>query len=161
MNSNQNIKRNGKGRNLWPTAIIAYFVVFIAFVIGFSIFATRQKMDLVAHDYYDQEIKFQQQVDRVNKTQPVKAEVVIEYEAAQGVIRLSPPPSQRSCLGFVHLYRPSDETLDKKVTLQLASDGFQRIPTTSLEPGLWKVRVQWTNSATEYFCEKSVIIAGS
>ena len=59
------------GRNPWPIAIVSYFIIFIAFIAWFITFAMRQKMDLVRDDYYDQEIRFQQQIDRVQRTQSI------------------------------------------------------------------------------------------
>ena len=43
--------------NPWPVTIIVFFSVAICAAVGFVIFCTRQKVDLVAADYYDQEVR--------------------------------------------------------------------------------------------------------
>src|SRR5947207_839195 len=59
-------------RNPWPIAIIAYFAVFISFIVTFIVWASHQRVDLVRADYYEAEIKFQQQIDRVERSRPVE-----------------------------------------------------------------------------------------
>ncbi len=49
----------------WPGG---FFILFGGYIAGFIVFASRQKMDLVRNDYYDQEIRYQQQIDRVQRT---------------------------------------------------------------------------------------------
>ena len=144
-------------RSLIPIGLVAFFALFIAFIIGFIVFATRQKMDLVANDYYDQEIKFQQHVDRLNHTLPIKAEIKIDYDSTNHAVTVVAPADQRNVTGCVQLYRPSDAKQDRHYSLN--SDGAQRIDTAELTKGLWKVRVQWTNDAREYFFEKPIVIA--
>jgi nitrogen fixation protein FixH len=144
-------------RSLIPIGLIAFFAVFISFIIGFSVFATRQRMDLVANDYYDQEIKFQQHVDRLNHTLPIKSEVTIDYDSTNHMVTIAPPTEQKAVSGSVQFYRPSDAGQDRHYPL--GADGGQRIDTSELTKGLWKVRVQWTNETREYFFEKPIVIA--
>lgn len=146
--------------NPWPFAIIAYFAVFIAGIVGFVIFATRQKMDLVRADYYDEEIRFQEQIDRANRTKSLNAPIAIRYDASRSTLFLSLPttPAQRVTKGRVQLYRPSDARLDLATQLTLGDDGVQQLDAKKLKPGLWKVRVLWELDGQEYFFDKSIVI---
>jgi nitrogen fixation protein FixH len=148
------------GRNPWPIGIISFFVVFIAFIAWFITFATRQKMDLVRDDYYDQEIRFQQQIDRVQRTQAVSTQVAITSDAVGDFITIGLPKelSLSKVSGTVLLYRPSDASLDQQCALQLGSDGFQRVDARALPRGLWKVRVQWTLDGKDYFYDKNIVL---
>src|SRR5262245_24832520 len=77
--------------NPWPISIIAFFALFIMFIVAFIVFAMRQEVDLVRHDYYDQEVRFQQQLDRLTRSRFLSAEVAISYDAGHQQITLKLP----------------------------------------------------------------------
>jgi len=151
---------SSKSRNPWPIVIIAYFIVFISGVVTFAIFASRQKVELVRPDYYADEIQFQQQLDRLNRTQPINASVTIVYNSDQQTITVTLPAAhaQHPTSGQIHLYRPSDAHLDQDLALALDAEGVQHVNAKNLRPGLWKVRVQWTADGQDYFFAQTVII---
>jgi nitrogen fixation protein FixH len=152
-----------KIKNPWPVGLVLFFIVFAAYIIGFVIFASRQKMDLVRNDYYDQEIRFQKQIDRVNRTEPMRSNVGLDYDAAQKSIRIRLPRAAEGNgrSGSVSFYRPSDASLDTTAALAVDAQGTQRLDVGGLRPGLWKVRVAWSSEGREYFFEKPVDIVSA
>jgi hypothetical protein len=145
------MKLFSKNQNPWPVGLVVFFIVFTAYIIGFVIFASRQKMDLVRQDYYDQEIRFQQQIDL--------ADASIDYDRAGDLVTVSlPSASQNGMSGMVSFYRPSDAGLDSNVKLGLDAAGRQSVSVRSLQAGLWKVRVQWEAAGREYYFEKPIVI---
>ena len=147
-------------RNPWPIAIVAYFIVFIAFIVTFTVFAARQHVDLVSADYYEQEIHFQKQIDRLSRTQPIQAQVAITYDAARQQISIALPPGQdhRRTSGQVRFYRPSDAAIDRTLPLDLNPDGAQLVNVKPLLSGLWKVRVQWTIEGQDYYFDQPIVV---
>lgn len=147
-------------RNLWPVAIIAYFVLFIGFTIGIVGYISHQKMDLVRGDYYNDEVRYQQQLDRIGRTEGLKEKVAIGYDQAKAsiTINLPAPAPSHPMEGHIQLYRPSDETMDRTVQLALTSAGRQEVDVKALHPGLWKVRVYWTVDGHEYYFGQSVVV---
>ncbi len=153
------MKLISKIQNPWPVGLVLFFIVFTAYIVGFVIFASRQKMDLVRADYYDQEIRFQQQIDRVKRTAPVMADADIAYDRSGELVTVSFPPSRRDEIsGTVSFYRPSDSGLDTNVKLGLDPAGRQSMSVRSLRAGLWKVRIQWKAAGQEYYFEKPIVI---
>ena len=147
-------------RNLWPHAIIAWFVIFASAMAAWITFAVRQNMDLVRPDYYEEEIRFQNQLDRLNRTSAIRGEIALRYEAANHEVtlrlpaaHLGPRPS-----GQVHFYRPADAALDVDVPLAVDSTGLQRIGVGSFRAGHWKIRVQWTASGQDYSFEETLVL---
>ena len=148
-----------KIQNPWPVALVAFFIVFASYIIGFVIFASCQKMDLVRADYYDQEIRFQQQIDRVQRSAPVLADAGIDYDPAGDLVTVTLPSVKRDDIsGTVSFYRPSDADLDTNAKLGLDEAGRQSLSVRALRAGLWKVRVQWATAGREYFFEKPIVI---
>jgi hypothetical protein len=146
-------------RNLWPYAIIAWFVIFAAAMAAWITVAVRQNMDLVRTDYYEEEVRFQRQLDRLNRTAGIRSEVAINYDAPKREVTLRLPAAHLAALpnGEVHFYRPSNASLDFRVPLAVDAAGLQRIGTETLRGGLWKVRVQWSAAGQDYFFEQVLV----
>ena len=148
-----------KKRNLWPIAIIVYFVVFITGIVVWVSFAMRHDDQLVRPDYYEHEIKYQGQIDRIVRTRSLQAAAGVSYDHSSRAILLTlPRDSSHAAEGTVHLYRPSDARLDQKLTLLLNERGEQRIDTSALQGGLWKVLVTWQVGDQEFYIEKPLVI---
>lgn len=146
--------------NLWPHAIILWFVIFASALAAWVSYALRQSTDLVRPDYYEEEIHFQKRLDSLNRTAAVRREIAIRYSAAQGEITLRLPAAHPSPapVGRVHFYRPADARLDVSVPLAIDSEGSQRINVGSLRAGHWKARVEWIASGQQYFFEETLVL---
>jgi hypothetical protein len=146
--------------NPWPYTIIIYFVLFISLTIAGVTWISRQKNDLVRGDYYDDEIRYQEQMDRIDRTVPFKSLTSVDYDAGGRVIVISIPSGHAGAQssGRIRLYCPSDEKMDQDVKLAVGNDGSQRIDAKNLREGLWKVRVYWTVEGRDYFFAKSVVV---
>jgi hypothetical protein len=149
-----------KARNPWPTAIIGYFILFISFLIGFVAFASRQKVELVAKDYYANEILYQQQIERNKRTQPFHGRVFIKYypESRTAVAGLPAEHLSGSLVGKVRFYRPSNAQLDREFVLSPDAAGRQTFDVTRLESGLWRVKIDWKANGLEYSYETSIVL---
>lgn len=149
-------------RNLWPASITAFFIVAVIFLTAFVVWAMRQREDLVSVDYYEREVRYQQQLDSLNRSQVLASQVLVTFEPEKQVIMITLPADKReNATGRVHLYRPSDARLDRELPLALAEDGTQTLDARELATGLWRVRVIWTTGGQEYFLEQPVMVAGA
>jgi hypothetical protein len=147
-------------RNLWPLGIILTLVVFFAGTVGLIVMACSQRVDLVSPDYYERELKFQGEIDRVERTHRAPSQASVAYDAAGQCITVSLPADQagREINGRIELYRPSAAGLDRAVKLAPDSKGVQRLDAAGLAPGLWKVRVSWTVEQQDYFLDEKVVV---
>ncbi len=148
-------------RNLWPLGILVTFVLFFAGTVGLVVMACSQKVDLVSADYYEQELKFQGRIDRVELTQRTAGHAAINYDAAGRFITVSLPPEQThlAVCGSIELYRPSASGLDRAVRFAPDAGGIQRLDASGLAPGLWRVRLSWTAEKENYYLEQKVVVA--
>jgi nitrogen fixation protein FixH len=149
-------------RNPWPIAIGAFFAVAITAIISFIVFASRHKMELVRPDYYEEELGFQKQMERVSRTRAFAGDASITRDDRSQtiLIRLPVIPGQAAGTGQVHLYRPSDARLDRRMPLATDPVGRQVVDTRGLANGLWKLRVTWKAGPEEYFLEHPVLLGG-
>lgn len=144
--------------NPWPYALIAFFSVLITVIVGFVTWSLRQDSELIGADYYDQEMRFQQRIDSVKRTQALTGHVSLNYEAGRITLTLPAVPKDRPAVGTIRFYRPSDAKLDRETKLVINAAGTQEIAATGLRPGLWKARVTWSVGADDYFHDETFII---
>ena len=154
------MSRRKISRNPWPAAIIGFFTVFITLAILFIVFAVRQRADLVRVDYYEDEIRYQRQIDRLQRTRPVQSEVEVAYDAARRCLQVTLPPAhaEARASGRIHLYRPSDAGLDRDFELKAPASGPYRVDAANLKAGLWRVRLSWNANGEEYYFDQSIIV---
>ncbi len=145
-------------RSAWPIAIVAVFVVFIAAMVVWIIFASRQRMELVNKDYYAQEILFQNQIDAGNRGR-IAGNAHVAYDYARQQITIDLPQSQKIASGEIHFYRPNDAKLDHDVKLALNAAGSQQLDARALRTGLWKVRVTWKANGEDHHADQSIVVA--
>jgi hypothetical protein len=147
-------------RNLWPWAIITYFIVFTGGVVTWIVFAVHHQDQLVRPDYYEQEITYQKQIDTVARTSAVQSQIGMTYRPTEQTLVLRLPASvSRPVLGRIRLYRPSDAKLDRDLPVALDKDQSQTVNLSSMQAGFWKVHVTWTADDHEYCFEKPLVIA--
>lgn len=137
-------------------------VFFFVAIIGcgtFVTFCTRHPADLVAADYYEQEVRYQGQIDRLQHAQQNAQTATVTYDEASKIICVSlAANSQGKPAGSIQLYRPSATDLDRQFKLAPDEKGVQTIDARSLLPGLWKVRVSWTTGKKEFFLDQKIVI---
>jgi nitrogen fixation protein FixH len=146
-----------KSFTLWPYAIVVAMVLFMGYIAMFVYKAMNQDVDLVSKDYYQQEIQYQDQIDRVGRTKAA-GDVVIKYNAEAQTVLLQLPETFKGkpVSGKINLFRPSDDKLDQELPLQLGRDMSQLIETTDLKKGLWKVRLSFAADNETYYAEQTI-----
>lgn len=146
--------------NPWPAGIIAFFAVAICAAVAFIVFCQYNKEELVAADYYEQEIRFQEQLDRANRAASLPAPARVGYDQPAERITVSLPTEHLNghLKGWIQLYRPSAKGLDQKLPLQVNAEGAQIIDASKLADGLWHIRITWNAKGTEYYHDQKLVI---
>ena len=141
----------------WPIGIAAFLFVFVSCVAAFITFAVRQKLDLVRPDYYEEEIRYQVQFDRVKRTRALGGAAQLLADSARRQMRVAIPVGHVTgrTQGTIQFYRPSDARQDRVIPLKPAADGSQLESLRELGPGLWRARVRWAAGGLEYSMEES------
>ena len=149
------MKTTPPARSLWPVSITAFFILAVIFLGSYVVWAMHQREDLVSENYYEQEVRYQQQLDSLNRTHAAAPQAQVAYEPAlrQIVVRLP-----AAATGRIQLYRPSDARLDRTVPVALEADGTQRIDARELATGLWKISVRWTAGGQDYVLQQPLVV---
>ncbi|GAB3946025.1 hypothetical protein GCM10028805_16090 [Spirosoma harenae] len=139
----------------WGKSIILVFVLFASFIGTMVYRMTRQHIDLVSDNYYQNEIDFQQQIDRVNNARSA-APVTITYQADQQQVVFVLPITLLK--GEITFYRPSDRQQDFRLTIAADHSIRQVVPTQSLAKGNWRVQFTWSDGQRDYYQEEQFFL---
>lgn len=146
--------------NVFRNGIIAVIIVFLLAVIGFVIYTTTLSFGLVSENYYADELAYQDQIDRIARTNALAQPVTVEFNSASGVkVRFPALFEPAAVEGSIKLFRPSDKRLDRRFTINLDREGIQYISANNLPVlGLWKVKIFWQAEGIEYYLEEELMI---
>jgi len=115
-------------------------------------------IDLVVPNYYERQVKYQQQIDRIQRTKDLAEPLRLNYSSRQRLLEIYFPAffQPEKVKGNITLYRPSDAALDYSIVIALNPEGKQFIPTTNLLPGLWRIKIDWESDGFDYYYEEAV-----
>jgi hypothetical protein len=149
-----------KTKNYWPMGITATLLLFFLGTVSLIVMACRQSDDLVTNNYYEDEIRYQKQIDRETREQHLESKATAAYDAIAGRLMISLPARESfdKVQGQIQLYRPSDAQLDRNFALKPDAIGRQVIDVAELQRGLWLVKVSWSAGGADYYFDQKIVV---
>ncbi|PRY86199.1 FixH family protein [Mongoliibacter ruber] len=139
----------------WGSGIVLTLVAFATIMISMVVICVKQDdIHLVTQDYYEQEIKYQEQIDRMINANALDIEAM-EYDSQLKSILLHLPEGSK---GTLHLFRPSDARLDQKINIDILNSNTNTVDLKSLKEGYWRVKLTWIEDEKEFYLEKKINI---
>ncbi len=144
----------------WGTSIVVAIIAFMAFILFFVIkMSTNSKYDhdLVATEYYNKELAYQQEIDKENNLKLLNKPIKIEH--VQGGITIEFPKDldPKTIQGKVFLYRPSNKKLDIEIPLKISSNVLF-LPKKDLVGGRWNIIIDFTSNKVAYLYKKEIML---
>ncbi|UHG93545.1 FixH family protein [Spirosoma oryzicola] len=139
----------------WGKTIILVFVLFAGFIGTMVYRMTRERVDLVSDNYYQNEIDYQQHIDRVTNAR-TNDSVTMTYQADLERVVVVLPSDLRK--GEINFYRPSDRQQDFRVAIPARHAIRQIISTKDLDKGIWRVQFTWSDGQREYYKEEQLFL---
>lgn len=133
-------------RNYWPIGIAAFIGLFFIAMVTFVIWSLGHRQDLVAEDYYERDLVYQQTIDAT-----VRANALGFVPLARdrdGTFHITVQPGSTNVR--LSLYRPSDKRLDQQIDIKIEPDGTSSWPSAHLSPGRWRASLRWQFDHLEY-----------
>src|SRR5690554_6474992 len=139
----------------WGHGLMLFFVGFVLFMSTLVVICMRQdNIHLVTQNYYEEEIKYQEQIDKIANATDLEYKV-FDYRAESKTVGLNLPPD---AVGTLHLFRPSDARLDRKYDVEIESGKPFAISLSDLMPGYWKMKLTREEGGTKYYLEERITI---
>lgn len=142
----------------WGTGIVLAFVLFISFILYFVIKTstdTTYEYDLVAKDYYKNELEYQKRIDKLNNSKNLIENINLEKTKTGMVINFPKDIDLKNIKGTIYLYRPSNEVLDQKISIELETHSLF-ISEEILIAGRWDIQVDWSIEEEDYLFIHSI-----
>lgn len=142
----------------WGSGIALLYICFAAGIVGMVVFSFKQKIDLVTPEYYAEELKYQEQIDKINRVREL--EKAIEWRVNTGRLELIFPPNmdKREIAGTITLFKPSDNQADKTFDILADSSGKQEIDITAMPLGKYKLKLDWSSRSETYYQEGVIVL---
>lgn len=139
----------------WGYKIALIYTAFAVFMIGLVVKSMKQTHDLVTENYYEEELKFQQQINKKNLVKRDGKKV--EWKHENNFIELV-FPATGNVSGKIKLFRPSEAAKDISVSVNPDNSGRQQIDVSVASKGKYLLQIDWKENGNEYFQEAVIII---
>lgn len=139
----------------WGKGIVLTFVAFAAIMISMVTICMKQDdLHLVTKNYYEEEIRYQEHIDKVINANELDFEAFL-FDGQTKLVDLNLPIG---ATGELHLFRPSDARLDQKLSLDIRDEKAKTVELGSLKPGYWQIKLTWSADGKSYYQEKKIVI---
>jgi hypothetical protein len=142
----------------WGTGILFVIVLFLAACAVFIIYSQNQEWSLVEKDYYPKELKYEEVLVKMRNTNALSGPVTASVEPASLVIRFPRDFAGKALSGTLHIYRPSAESMDVVIPLQVDTSLTQRVPAGKLRRGRYVVKIDWVSEGTGFYKEQDIYV---
>ena len=144
----------------WGHYITISFIIFAGIVFMMAYISMNTDVNLVAPDYYKQEIRYQQQIDKITNFNSLKIKPTFKLNISSQNIEISFPTDLSADLknGKILLFRPSQKESDMLYTINLDNTGNQLLSMKGMQNGLWKAKINFQIGDELYYHEKNIIL---
>jgi nitrogen fixation protein FixH len=136
----------------WGAGIVIAIIAFIGFIMFFVVRMSTDKQydhELVVEDYYQQELQYQDEIDKVKNARSLSKEVSC-LKTEEGLLISFPTEiDENKIKGKVFLSRPSNKQLDFEIPISLSNHNLL-IPDNRLLDGRWNIKIEWRENQLDY-----------
>ena len=133
--------------------IFLFYVCFVGVII-FALFQSfKVNHNLVQTDYYAADLNYQSRMEETNLAAETNA-IQVSHDIENQTFMLD-LIAATNISGNIQFYRPSDKTKDFNLPL---SSTNQKVDISTLLPGKWVVKINWSDGARHYYKEVNLII---
>ena len=137
----------------WGVKISLLYGGFVLLIVTMVSMSMSQKVDLVSKDYYEQELQFQDKINKMDRTKALSEQLTWKVSKDDIVFDFPNQFKGLETSGKVFFFRPSDAVLDKNMTIQSDTLNQKSISITSLKKGLYKMQINWEADHIQYYNE--------
>ena len=142
----------------WGIGIAVVYMGFVLIRIITIIISEQNDVDLIAKNYYEREIKYEERIQEIRNTKSLSEPLSVKTEKRTVTITF-PKQFQNDLLrGNITFFRPSNKGMDTIISLKPDSNSVQRMQLHSLIRGYWKIQISWEYETKKYYEEYPLIL---
>jgi nitrogen fixation protein FixH len=144
----------------WGFSLLIFILLFMAFILTLVYKCSKQRVDLVSSAYYEQELKYNDQMAKENNTSRLTDSIYAKYDLPSKQVVINYPPSvqAKKITGTLHFFKPDNALLDFSKDITPDEHSLQSITATSMEHGRWNIKMDWKEGEKEYYKEDKIFI---
>jgi hypothetical protein len=143
-----------KSKSKWGIGVFLLYGSFVFFILMLVMFVSIQNFDMVEKNYYKKELAYQEQIDRIERTNQLENNISIDFSSETGNIQIKFPVEKSNRVsGTIKFFRPSNANLDFELPIQLDSMMIQEIVSEKVLRGYWLIKIIWSADSIEYYSE--------
>lgn len=136
--------------------IIVSFVLFGGFIGTLVTICIRENVDLVSRNYYQDELNYGEQIERINNTAALISKPAIKVDGRLVTIDFN---QRDSVVGAqLTLFCPSNPALDRKFQLRNDRQFTQHVELEPSQKGMFRARLFWTMNGKDFYHEQIIFI---
>ncbi|MCU0322215.1 MAG: FixH family protein [Chitinophagaceae bacterium] len=139
----------------WGNKLVFVFIAF-AGLIGTLVYKSmKSSFDLVSKDYYTDELRYQEKIDAKASAAQFSA---IQLAQTNEVVIIHFPAelAGKKVDGEAWFYCSTNATKDRKIAIEVASNGEMIIPKSQLAKANYQVKISWKIGEESYYTEKNI-----
>ena len=142
----------------WGWGIALFYSSFVVFMLFMVWQSTQMKTELVTADYYGQEVKYQQQLDKMKRSNILSQPLswVVNNKSVQ--LNFPKDVKGKDVKAQILFYRPDNSLRDFNVTCNADSTGVCVVSSDKFKHGAYKMKVDWSAGKETYYTEGVVNI---
>jgi hypothetical protein len=144
----------------WGTKLTLVILVFIGLMAVMVIYSFRQDLNMVTDNYYEKDLRYQEQIEKIRNSKLLIDKPKVLFRASDKILAIQFPENllYNQIKGEIHLYRPSDDKMDRTYSISLDERGSQFIDAASFSKGDWIVKLSWNDQHLEYYDEITIFV---
>lgn len=135
--------------------IVVSFILFAAFMAVLVTVCMRQEVSLVSKNYYNEELKFQEQIERERNTNLLEQKPSVNVHGS--VLTLALNQSLPISEGTIKLFCPANANMDRTFSLSPESE-TQSFDLKGLSTGMYRVKLHWTMDNKQFYQEEVITL---
>ena len=144
----------------YGTGIVVLYTGFVAMILVLVGMSVTQKIDLVTDHYYEEELQFQDRIDKIKRSKAL-SDPMNWIVNEQGITIKYPDNTEgKPLLGTIKLYCPSEEKNDRTFKIAPVSNE-QFIPSSNIPEGNYHLQIDWQRGDQTYWNEDVIVISHS
>ena len=140
----------------WGKGITIAFVAFAIFIASLVTVCVRQDISLVSKTYYEDELNYQEQIDRMNNAASLTERPSILSRDGRLEVRFHAFGKIEA--GELVVTRPSDTRYDTKFGVGAGSDSIRVFDLAGYPAGLYNTSLKWKMDGKEFLVKEPIIL---
>jgi len=138
----------------WGVRVSILYIGFALFIIVMVWRSFGENIDLVADDYYNRELEYNDQMEKTNRA--IELTDKLNWKIVDTDLILEFPGLTDG--GTILFQRPSDAQYDRSFSLSSNPDSLLIIPLGEFTKGMYRLKADWSMAGISYYNEQVVVI---